>query len=111
MSSEATEFVTKVVRESLMRYFGKDEKWSVYFDENKFRDIILMMWDGKVDIIGLINSALTLMEWSFREVRDGKLVASLDEHTTKYEECPLTFLTDLKPKPRFPRPLFGVGYE
>jgi hypothetical protein len=34
----------------------------------------------------LFNTAITVLYWCFKEVRNGRIIASLDEETMKYKE-------------------------
>jgi hypothetical protein len=37
----------------------------------------------------LFNTAITVLYWCFKEVRNGRIIASLDEETMKYKELSL----------------------
>lgn len=40
----------------------------------------------------LFNNALTLFEWSSKEVHSGRIIASLDESNMEYEQLSVPFL-------------------
>ena len=40
----------------------------------------------------LFNNALTVLYWCFKEVRNGRIIASLDEETMRYKELSMPVL-------------------
>lgn len=42
-----------------------------------------------------INNALTLLEWAMREVRSGRVIASVDEREKRYKEILLPALENI----------------
>lgn len=55
--------------------------------ESKVKELEEMMRIGDVHTRkDLFNNALTLLQWAIKEVREGKLIASVDEQNKKYKE-------------------------
>jgi len=44
----------------------------------------------------LINNALSLLNWMVKEVKDGRIIASLDEVEMKYKELVMPLLDEIK---------------
>jgi len=55
--------------------------------EDDVRQLKALMAEAGIDTYKeLFGNALTLLKWSVREVRDGRIIASLDEKRGKYKE-------------------------
>lgn len=46
----------------------------------------------------LFNNALTLLYWAVKQVKDDRIVASVDEKNEKYEELQMEIFDNLKKK-------------
>ncbi len=55
--------------------------------EDDVRQLKTLMAEAGIDTYkDLFGNALTLLKWSVREVRDGRIIASVDEKRGKYKE-------------------------
>ena len=46
----------------------------------------------------IINNALTLLEWAIDEVKEGRVIASIDSQENRYKELVLPLLRDFAAK-------------
>lgn len=51
---------------------------------------------GIAEMKDLLDWALTMLRWSAKEAKKGRVIASLDESTGKYRELQMPFLAELK---------------
>lgn len=64
--------------------------------EDKVRQLeALMEESGLKTKKEFINNALTLLEWAMREVRAGRVIASVDEREKRYKEILLPALENM----------------
>jgi Arc/MetJ-type ribon-helix-helix transcriptional regulator len=70
----------------------------IELDEEKMKELEELMEEGKVRTKkDFINAALTLLKWSMRERRAGKIIASVDEEKDVYKEIEMPVLSEVKP--------------
>lgn len=46
----------------------------------------------------LFNNALTLLIWALNERREGRIIASVNEHENKYKELVMPILSNVPPR-------------
>jgi hypothetical protein len=61
-------------------------------DEQHRRLEALMEEAGIKTMKDLLNNALTLLEWSLKETRSGRIIASVDESNRQYKQLGMPIL-------------------
>jgi hypothetical protein len=76
------------------------------------KELKALMLEARIDTYkGLFSNALTLLYWAVKEVKTGRIIASLDERDRKYKQLAMPILESLSRKPNAEqkRELAGVG--
>ena len=70
--------------------------------EEDVRELKALMKEARVDTYKeLFSNALTLLYWAVRQVKDGRVIASLNEKEATYKELSMPVLDRIK-QPRSP---------
>lgn len=65
--------------------------------EEKVKELEALMEEGGVRTKkDLFNNALTLLEWSLRERKAGRIIASVDEKEKRYKEIEMPILSAVR---------------
>ena len=61
--------------------------------DSQVRDLKTLMQETELDTYkDLFNNSLTLFEWAVNEVKNGKVLGSMDEHNEKFRVLVMPFL-------------------
>lgn len=67
------------------------------FPAEKIEDLDMLMRDvGITSRRELFNNALTLLAWTTRQIREGRIIASIDKDTDKYRELHMPIFETIK---------------
>lgn len=82
---------------SCLEGYSGVKRFQINFTQERLAELEeLMVVVGAPTKKDLINNALSLLNWMVKEVKDGRIIASLDEVEMKYKELVMPLLDEIK---------------